>query len=278
MPVRRVPLAKRLAGAALGRLISVDQAAKLLGVDKGSIRAWMGDHPGGDDWATLSELAGAQLTERLARGEIRDPRTLAVVKGVADRNVRYSTLIARREQRRAAEQAEPEPTPDLAWRAAFDQLDEPRASLMGAQMRRDVLDRRERQEAGAAQEPEPEEDDAAWHQRMLEWVERTAALSDHEVRDQLLALEPGWERHYWPPRRVLMDAIDSLDDPPEAPEPVPTAQEPPVPPQSPPGASQRLVAPSERGPAPPYGLHVVSDAERNDPNDYGHPSWKRADR
>ena len=96
---RRHSRATQLAGAALGRILSVDQAASMLGVDRNSIRRWMGEHPATDDWDTIEELAGAQLVERMAKGLIKNPAHLATIKGIAGRNVRVRELIAERKRR-----------------------------------------------------------------------------------------------------------------------------------------------------------------------------------
>lgn len=102
----RHSLSTQLSGAALGRVLSVDQAAAILGVDRNSVRRWMRDHPAEDDWHIIEQMAGAQLVERVAKGQVKSARDLAVLKGVAGRNRRAQELIARRDARRAQADAE----------------------------------------------------------------------------------------------------------------------------------------------------------------------------
>lgn len=99
----RHSLGTQLSGAALGRVLSVDQAASMLGVDRNSIRRWMREHPADDDWQIIERMAGAQLVERVAKGLVKSARDLATILGIAGRNVRAKELIALREARRSNE-------------------------------------------------------------------------------------------------------------------------------------------------------------------------------
>jgi hypothetical protein len=53
-----------------------------LSIDRRTIRGWVkhGDVPR-DSWAALDELAGAQLLEKVARGQVTNATTLATVRG-----------------------------------------------------------------------------------------------------------------------------------------------------------------------------------------------------
>ncbi|MFN2417498.1 MAG: hypothetical protein ABR593_01055 [Candidatus Limnocylindria bacterium] len=74
MPGRTHSQVRRLSGAAFSRVLGVDAAASMLGVDRNTIRRWVGQYPAEDDWRIIEEMAGAQLMERMARGLVTSPR------------------------------------------------------------------------------------------------------------------------------------------------------------------------------------------------------------
>jgi hypothetical protein len=84
---------------------------------------------------------------------------------------------------------------------------------------------------------------------MLPHIKRLAALNDDQVRDQLLALEPGWAVHYgW--------EIPASAEP----EPSDLPSEPLDPPQPAPGPSQRPVQSTR--PSSPGAQVVTADEQR----------------
>jgi hypothetical protein len=176
----RHSLATQLSGAALGRVLGVDQAASMLGVDRNSIRRWMKNHPPDDDWRVVEELGGAQLVERMAKGEIRSPRDLAIIKGIAGRNLRARELIARREQRWAEEQA---PEPPSPMQDAVQALSDEQRRMLVAEI--DVL--LEARSLGlevGVQVPRP---DAGL--QVAEWFGVIASLPAEEVAERTEAAE-----------------------------------------------------------------------------------------
>jgi hypothetical protein len=90
--------AVKLAASVLAGLAGELAASDTFGIDRRTIRGWVKheDVPTGS-WAALDELAGAQLLERVARGEVTNGTILATVRGIASRNRGYTGLIARRE-------------------------------------------------------------------------------------------------------------------------------------------------------------------------------------
>ncbi len=97
--------AVKIAATVLARLAGKQAASDAFGIDRRTIRGWVKheDVPA-DSWAALDELAGAQLLERVARGQVTNPTTLATARGIASRNRRNAELMARREE---AEQPAP---------------------------------------------------------------------------------------------------------------------------------------------------------------------------
>jgi hypothetical protein len=152
----------------------------MLGVDRNSIRRWMKDHPPDDDWQVVEAMAGAQLMERMAKGEIRSPRDLAIIKGIAGRNIRAKELIARREARREDAEKLPEPSP---MRKAVDRLDNLRGRLFADEIRLALA----RREAGL--DPTPTSDPEADHDAtLIAFVDELLALTDAEVEERTAAL------------------------------------------------------------------------------------------
>lgn len=186
----RHTLGTQLSGAALGRVLSVDQAASMLGVDRGSIRRWMRDHPAADDWQIIQQMAGAQLVERVAKGLVRSSRDLAIILGVAGRNVRAQQLIARREQRREQDAQPEEPPEPNPIKEALDALDPARQRLI-----RDVLilELRRRVDSPANEPARADPDDQSWRELIADVAARTDAEVEAEsarIRAELDATDP----------------------------------------------------------------------------------------
>jgi hypothetical protein len=139
----------------------------------------MNDHPANNDWRIIEEMAGAQLMERMARGEIRSPRDLATIKGIAGRNVRVEQAIARREARREAEPEAEEPSP---IRVQLDRLDTRRQRLLADELRQE-LERRayspdgERERIG----PNPKDTGADYIAVLTQVVDGLLARSDEAI-------------------------------------------------------------------------------------------------
>jgi hypothetical protein len=132
--------AVKLAATVLARLAGEQAASDAFGIDRRTIRGWVKheDVPA-DSWAALDDLAGAQLLEKVARGQVTNATTLATVRGIASRNRRYAEVIARREARREEEQpTELEPSP---VRVELDRLDGRRGRLMADMMRHELNER-----------------------------------------------------------------------------------------------------------------------------------------
>jgi hypothetical protein len=258
--------ATKLAAVVLARLSSADVAAVTFGVDVQTVRRWQAgaDAPPDDTWTAVRDVLLTRGAEMAARGETSGLVQTLTAAGISDRNVRYSTLIARREARRAKEQ-QPEPESPKPWRAVFDALPHDRRRLLVHEFDVHIAASEAKGNAEPVEDvlPEkPDEDTDAWMLRYCEAL-RDASPADIEARTavadgQQQALDEAEERE----RQERYEAAH--------PRPEPSA-----PLQVPPGPSRRLLAPTDPRPAPPYGLHVVSDAELNDPTDYGHPSWRR---
>lgn len=93
--------AVKLAATVLARLAGEQAASDTFGIDRRTIRGWVKhDDVPTDSWAALDELAGVQLLEKVARGQVTNPATLATVRGIASRNRRYAEVIAERKARR----------------------------------------------------------------------------------------------------------------------------------------------------------------------------------
>ena len=86
--------AVKVAATVLARLAGEQAASDTFGIDRRTIRGWVKheDVPT-DSWAALDELAGAQLLEKVARGQVTNASTLATVRGIASRNRRYAEVI-----------------------------------------------------------------------------------------------------------------------------------------------------------------------------------------
>lgn len=258
---QHVSQARRLAGMALARVIGNNAAARTIGVEPKTVASWLEADPDSDHdeqaWRAAQALAQERMLTGLAKGDPRGLAAWATAAGIASRNVRYSQLIARREQRREAEKPA-EPEPEAEWLTALDALDEVRTDLYAAKLRVELAKVR----AGEPGDPESWQDDAA----MLAHIQRLQALSDNEVREQLLALEPQWATHYnWPPPRIIVATIlDQHEEALKPPEPVAAAPEPPRPAPTPPSPAWALPAPSGTINA---GLHVVRDDEE-DPDEH----------
>lgn len=97
---------------------SVDTAAQALGVDARTIAKWLATEPVPDDaWEALQKYLLTLAADRTGRGDMRNLGQILTGAGIAARNVRYATLIARREARRVEQAETKAPNP---VRAAID--------------------------------------------------------------------------------------------------------------------------------------------------------------
>lgn len=129
--------------------------------------------------------------------------------GIADRNVRYSTLIARREARR---DAEPEAPPPNLIHDAIHALDPRRQRFVSLAVRLAIEESTDREEQPEAM---PEGDAEA---SFVEWVKGVADLTDEQVTaelEELYASHPEERDLEHPDGAVgaLRDAIDAADGP-----------------------------------------------------------------
>lgn len=174
--------AVKIAATVLARLAGEQAASDTFGVDRRTIRGWVKrDDVPTDSWAALDELAGAQLLEKVARGQVTNPATLATVRGIASRNRRYSELISRREARRAADELPEQPPERTPMQQQIDRLDDKRRMLWTCEIDAEMEDR-----AYQGENPPPptgtlnDVEGLAW---LSAEVDRLLALSDDEVEE-----------------------------------------------------------------------------------------------
>lgn len=216
----------------------------------------MGQYPADNDWRIIEQMAGAQLAERLARGQVTSARDLATVQGIAGRNVRVAELIERREARSDVEQAPPPPEP---LREQLDRLDSRRQRLVADTLRHE-LDRR-----AANADPEPSEipeDD--FIERVTAWVDELLSRSDAEIdaeQSELTAARRDQEAEH----RARLDAAMAARRP--APPEDRLASAINVTPRETPDAGR--LAPER--PHPPRQPSMVTTEDQD------HPSWRRLD-
>jgi hypothetical protein len=170
--------ATKLAAVFLAQQSSVDGAAEALGIDPRTIRGWLEtvELPA-DRWTAIRDVLQARAGEMAAKGETRGLVQTLTGAGIADRNVRYSTLIARREARRA----EAEKPPEKSHMATeFARLDDLRCSLVRAEIALVAVRRVHHLD------PEPPDMDAeAFDQLVTDFVDGVVAMTDEQVRARL---------------------------------------------------------------------------------------------
>jgi hypothetical protein len=183
VPAKHHSRATKLAATFLAKLASPDVAAATFRVDVRTVRGWRdGIELPADEWTAIRDVLRARGAEMAARGDTRGLVATLTAAGISDRNVRYSTLISRREARREAEQ-EPEAAPNLLHEA-IEALSDTRTRLM-----RDAIDleMQTRFTAGedvadvaAESDPAPRSDEES-QATMLAFVAELAARSDEDV-------------------------------------------------------------------------------------------------
>ena len=217
--------AVKLGATVLARLAGEQAAAETFGIDRRTIRGWLkNEDVPTDSWAALDDLAGAQLLERVARGEVRNPTTLATVRGIASRNRRYAELIAKREERRTDEACDcvlpdgwvkelhPKPgTPAHAaavWQIAAAKMGDSRRHFMHSLRpllaflidreddetlalpeKFDIPEAREATAAAIAGIPKPDGDPVA---AMQQWIE---SLDDETVAARQALVDAAWDAY-----------------------------------------------------------------------------------
>lgn len=315
--------ATKLAATSLARLSSADVAAATFRVDVQTVRRWQAgaDAPPDDTWTAVRDVLLARGAEMAARGETSGLVQTLTAAGISDRNVRYSTLIARREARRSEDMCDcvlpPGWVKDLHPKAntpehaaavldiAAAQMSQSRRHFMyslhpllalyidhnNGDTPHDIPDIPEAREAIATALAGLPNEPGNLAGALQQWIEglddetlaARQALVDDAFNAYREAIQGELQRRgdeelaaaeVW--RSARASAHPATPEP--EPEPSDAAQAAPEAPaavQAAPRPSQLLRAPSQRGPRPPAGLHVVSEAERSDPNDYGHPSWRR---
>lgn len=178
---RRHSESTRLAAVFLAEQNGPDAAAEALGLDPRTVRSWQETLAlPADRWTAIRDLLQARAGELAAKGETKGLVAMLTGAGIADRNVRYATLIERREKRRADEAKADAPS---AVRLQLDRLDMTRKRLLRQEIaviaaRRQVL-----------QEPEPIEDPVSQDVTALTaLVDELLARSDDEIAARLAAL------------------------------------------------------------------------------------------
>lgn len=196
MPGKHHSRATKLAATFLARLASPEVAAATFRVDVRTVRDWQAgsvELPE-DQWEAIEAVLLARGGEKAASGETAGLVQTLTGAGIAARNRRYATLIARREARREGEQQPAKADPE--WLVAVRALDGRRAALLGAELRHEIADRGEHPRFG------PESEEPIDEAKLLAWVQSVAAAPDEEIWARLVALEPKWADDYRP------DAID----------------------------------------------------------------------
>jgi hypothetical protein len=225
--------ARRLAGVALARIIGVKAAARALGVDPRSVSSWLDANADADHdeqaWQAAQALAQERMLAGLTKGDARGLTAWATAAGIASRNVRYAQLIARREQRRSAEQEQPAES-EPPWRSKVDAMSWERHRLMSALI--DLADAQRTDE----QTREMSEDEA--NAAMEAWVDGIAALSEDEAEratvdaerelSELEAKAAAESRQLAQQRRTIPEPPQSPPPPPEPSQRVPALPQPPA--------------------------------------------------
>jgi hypothetical protein len=128
MTARAYTRATRLAAAFLARLTGTESAASAMKIDPRTVRSWQETiEVPADEWEAIQAVLLARAGEMAATGKATGLVAALTGAGIAARNVRYATLIARREARREVEEQPPEPNP---IRDAIDRLDDRRKRLL----------------------------------------------------------------------------------------------------------------------------------------------------
>jgi hypothetical protein len=175
-------LATKLAATFLARMSSVDAAASTFCIDPRTVRGWVDRVELPEDrWTAIRDVLLARGSEMAAKGDTRGLPAILTGAGIAERNVRYATLIARREARRAEEEAPPEPLSPM--QVATQALSDEQRRMVVAEI--DVL--LEARSLGlevGVQVPRP---DAGL--QVAEWFGVIATLPDEEVAARTEAAE-----------------------------------------------------------------------------------------
>jgi hypothetical protein len=175
--------ADKLAAVFLAQQAGPEAAATALGIDPRSVRDWSKSITLPDDqWTAIRDVLIARGSVMAAKGTTTGLAATLTGAGIAERNVRYGQLIARRERRKAEEDKPPEPNP---IRVQLDRLDVPRGRLM-----RDEIDALAlRRELGLDDCPESESSDEAHAEIVTAWVDDLLGMTDAQVAQRAVALE-----------------------------------------------------------------------------------------
>jgi hypothetical protein len=237
-------------------------AAATFRVDVRTVRSWQEgsvELPE-DQWEAIEAVLLARGGEKAARGDTAGLVQTLTGAGIAARNRRYATLIARREARREGEQEQQAPTgPQSAeWQRFLATLPDEQRDAIERLLRTQIFLIEARRDAGLDPTPEPgEKEDGEFERRLLEWVTGAASRPREEVQAESSRLEQeldALEQEQQAARRAAYN-----------PAPAPVA--PPREPREPTGR----VIPLHRPPPPdvvllPEGRHLED-----------HVSWRRWD-
>jgi hypothetical protein len=179
MTARAYTRATRLAAAFLARLTGTESAASAMKIDPRTVRSWQETiEVPADEWEAIQAVLLARAGEMAATGKATGLVAALTGAGIAARNVRYATLIARREARRAEDEA---PEPPNPIRDAIDRLDDRRKRLL-----RDLIVAETRARAYPSEDEPPSEDplppsDEPMPERVTAFIDALLAMSDAEV-------------------------------------------------------------------------------------------------
>lgn len=175
MTRRTYSRAERLSAVFLARQASIAEAAAVLGIPSRNVERWSAGEVElpADQWAAIEAVLLAKVADLTARGSTKGLVALSTAAGIAGRNVRYSTLIARREARVA-----PETEPANPIAAAIDALRPDQHELLHTELRLAIHYRR-----SEPTEPTPPESES--EARILAGIAAMAELSESEVAERL---------------------------------------------------------------------------------------------
>ena len=215
-------IAQKHEAVALAVVVGAEAAADQLGIDVRSVRKWAeaaGHRPEleVDDWQALHDLAVARTTAAVASGKL-PARTVAVIAGIAARNLRPTRVVA------PSEPDEPAENPGIvAMREALEWLDtlpDGAGSVVKRWLRRhiddELQDRRDSADQRAIDDdpyadPEPDQESSPeWWAGWREYVAANlpAILDEQAAAEALEAAR--WEQRDKASRWLSDDEADLL--------------------------------------------------------------------
>jgi hypothetical protein len=256
--------ATKLAATFLARLSSADVAAATFRVDVQTVRRWQagGDAPPDDTWTAIRDVLLTRGAEMAAKGETSGLVQTLTAAGISDRNVRYSTLIARREQRREAEQ-QPEPDEREMFAEAARALRDDQTELLRCEIQAELAARAYERSISSTSDGNPTlpaEADVADNAAIMRFIAKIAALDEAGVAERLKIAQ------------ARMDAIEAeYYHETYGPSPGPEARK-----SEPPPAAPRPLRTVQPVSAPPAPTPMLVDVELLEAGEHleDHPTWR----